>query len=44
MICLDNCTVTSHMAGTTVHAMSRSPLRLANHMESLLKARLPAPG
>lgn len=23
MIALDNCTVTSHMAGTTVHAMSR---------------------
>ena len=41
MICLDNCTVTSHMAGTTVHAMSRSPLRLANHMESLFEGKAP---
>ncbi len=41
MIALDNCTVTSHMAGTTIHAMSRSPLRLANHMESMFEGKAP---
>lgn len=41
MIALDNCTVTSHMAGTTVHAMSRSPLRLANHMANLFDGVAP---
>lgn len=41
MIALDNCTVTSHMAGTTVHAMSRSALRLANHMANLFDGVAP---
>lgn len=41
MITLDNCTVTSHLAGTTVHAMSRSPLRLANHMANLFDGVAP---
>lgn len=41
MMCLDNCTVTSHMAGTTIHAMSRSPLRLCNHMSALFEGKAP---
>ncbi len=41
MIALDNCTVASHMAGTTVHAMSRSALRLANHMSNLFDGVAP---
>ena len=41
MIALDNCTVTSHLAGTTVHAVSRSPLRLANHMTNLFEGKAP---
>ncbi|MGI6193536.1 MAG: 2-hydroxyacid dehydrogenase [Christensenellales bacterium] len=41
MITLDNCTVTSHLAGTTVHAMTRSALRLANHMANLFDGVAP---
>jgi len=41
MVTLDNCTVTSHLAGTTIHARTRSALRLANHMASLFDGVAP---
>jgi len=38
---LDNLTMTSHLAGTTIHAVTRTPLRLANHMAKLFEGEAP---
>jgi D-3-phosphoglycerate dehydrogenase len=41
LVTLDNVTLTQHQAGTTVHAMGRSPLRLCNHMSLLFEGKEP---
>lgn len=41
LVTLDNVTLTPHQAGTTVHAMGRSALRLCNHMSALFEGKAP---
>ncbi|MGI5907229.1 MAG: 2-hydroxyacid dehydrogenase [Christensenellales bacterium] len=41
LVTLDNVTLTPHQAGTTVHAMGRSALRLCQHMSALFEGKAP---
>lgn len=41
LVTLDNVTLTQHQAGTTVHAMGRSALRLCDHMTALFEGKAP---